>query len=29
MSYLINTNIISEVRKGERCYPAVAEEWGG
>jgi predicted nucleic acid-binding protein len=24
MSYLIDTNIISEVRKGERCDPHVA-----
>ncbi|GGB43668.1 hypothetical protein GCM10011316_14530 [Roseibium aquae] len=29
MSYLIDTNIISEVRKGERCDPAVATWWAG
>lgn len=27
--YLIDTNIISEVRKGERCDPAVASWWSG
>ncbi|HXG80123.1 MAG TPA: type II toxin-antitoxin system VapC family toxin [Methyloceanibacter sp.] len=27
MSYLIDTNIISEVRKGERCDPNVAAWW--
>ena len=27
MSFLIDTNIISEVRKGERCDPAVAAWW--
>lgn len=29
MSFLIDTNIISEVRKGERCDPAVATWWAG
>ncbi len=29
MSFLIDTNIISEVRKGERCDPAVATWWSG
>lgn len=29
MSFLIDTNIISEVRKGERCDPAVAAWWSG
>lgn len=28
MSYLIDTNIISEVRKGERCHPNVAAWYG-
>lgn len=27
MSYLIDTNIISEIRKGERCDAAVAAWW--
>ena len=27
MSYLIDTNVISELRKGDRCDPAVAEWW--
>lgn len=27
MSYLIDTNIISELRKGDRCDPAVAAWW--
>ncbi len=27
MSFLIDTNIISEVRKGDRCDPAVAAWW--
>lgn len=27
MSYLVDTNIISEVRKGERCDPMVAAWW--
>lgn len=29
MSFLIDTNIISEVRKGDRCDPAVAAWWDG
>lgn len=29
MSFLIDTNVISEVRKGERCDPAVAAWWEG
>lgn len=29
MSFLIDTNIISEVRKGDRCHPAVAAWWAG
>ena len=29
MSFLIDTNIISELRKGERCDPAVAAWWAG
>lgn len=29
MSFLIDTNIISEVRKGERCDAAVAAWWAG
>lgn len=28
MSYLIDTNIIAEVRKGKRCDPHVAKWWG-
>lgn len=27
MSFLIDTNVISEVRKGGRCDPAVAQWW--
>lgn len=27
MSYLIDTNIISEIRKGNRCNPMVADWW--
>lgn len=27
MSFLLDTNIISEVRKGDRCDPAVASWW--
>ena len=27
MSYLIDTNVISELRKGNRCDPAVASWW--
>lgn len=29
MSFLIDTNIISEVRKGDRCDAAVAAWWAG
>lgn len=29
MSLLIDTNVISEIRKGPRCHPAVAAWWGG
>ncbi|HDP90100.1 MAG TPA: type II toxin-antitoxin system VapC family toxin [Thioalkalivibrio sp.] len=29
MSFLIDTNIISEVRKDDRCYAAVAAWWAG
>lgn len=29
MSFLIDTNIISEVRKGVRCNPGVARWWAG
>ena len=29
MSFLIDTNIISELRKGARCDPAVAAWWSG
>ena len=29
MSYLIDTIIISEVRKGVRCHPSVARWWAG
>lgn len=29
MSFLIDTNIVSEIRKGSRCDPAVAAWWGG
>ncbi len=29
MTFLIDTNIISEVRKGDRCDPAVATWWNG
>ena len=29
MSWLIDTNVISEVRKGARCHPAVAAWWAG
>ncbi len=29
MTFLIDTNIISEVRKGDRCDPAVAAWWNG
>lgn len=29
MSFLIDTNIVSEIRKGSRCDPAVATWWAG
>jgi len=29
VSFLIDTNVVSEVRKGERCDPAVAAWWVG
>ena len=29
MSYLIDTNIISEIRKGDRCHPQVSAWWQG
>lgn len=29
MTWLIDTNVISEVRKGARCHPAVAAWWRG
>lgn len=29
MAWLIDTNVISEVRKGARCHPAVAAWWAG
>lgn len=29
MSSLIDTNIIAEARKGDRCDPAVAASWSG
>lgn len=29
MTWLIDTNIISEIRKGPRCHPAVASWWAG
>lgn len=29
MTWLIDTNIISEFRKGPRCHPAVAAWWAG
>lgn len=29
MSFLIDTNVISEVRKGDRSHPAVAAWWAG
>lgn len=28
MTWLVDTNIISEVRKGPRCHPSVASWWG-
>jgi len=29
VSYLLDTNIISEIRKGDRCDPRVATWWSG
>jgi toxin FitB len=29
VTWLVDTNIISEVRKGTRCHPAVAAWWAG
>jgi len=29
VSWLVDTNIISEIRKGTRCHPAVAAWWAG
>lgn len=29
MSYLIDTNVVSEVRKGGRCHPHVSAWWHG
>jgi len=29
LSYLIDTNVISEIRKGSRCDPVVADWWEG
>ena len=29
MTWLVDTNVISEVRKGPRCHPAVAAWWAG
>ncbi len=29
MTFLIDTNVISEVRRGDRCDPAVAAWWSG
>lgn len=29
MSWLVDTNVISEIRKGSRCHPAVAAWWEG
>lgn len=29
MTWLVDTNVISEVRKGPRCHPAVAAWWSG
>ena len=27
MNYLLDTNVISELRKGDKCHPAVAAWW--
>jgi predicted nucleic acid-binding protein len=29
VTWLVDTNVISEIRKGARCDPAVAAWWGG
>ncbi len=29
MTWLVDTNIISEIRKGARCHPGVAAWWAG
>jgi len=29
VTWLVDTNVISEVRKGARCHPAVAAWWAG
>lgn len=29
MTWLVDTNVISEVRRGGRCHPAVAARWEG
>src|SRR4029079_16703016 len=29
LSYLVDTNVISELRKGRRCYPGVASWFAG
>ena len=29
MSYLLDTNVISEIRKGDRCHPRVSGWWHG
>lgn len=29
MTWLVDTNVISEIRKGPRCHPAVAAWWAG
>jgi predicted nucleic acid-binding protein len=29
VTWLVDTNIISEIRKGARCHPAVAAWWAG
>jgi predicted nucleic acid-binding protein len=29
VSWLVDTNVISEIRKGRRCHPAVAAWWAG
>ncbi len=29
MTWLVDTNVVSEIRKGRRCHPAVAVWWAG